>query len=99
MRSRTGFARLLPLIFLTGMAARRIAVLVSARPVQAPGPSASAARTSPPPVDQVRIVTERECWTDDPHVLHYPGEGRIRCVLRLADARLVDTFFPDPPVR
>ena len=36
MRSRPGFARLLPLIALTGLAAGTIALLASARPVQAP---------------------------------------------------------------
>ena len=36
MRTRPGFARLLPLMALTGLAAGTIALLASARPVQAP---------------------------------------------------------------
>jgi hypothetical protein len=38
MRSRTGFARLLPLLVLTGLVAGTAALLASARPVQAPEP-------------------------------------------------------------
>src|SRR5436309_513797 len=36
MRTRPGFARLLPLMALTGSAAGTVALLASARPVQAP---------------------------------------------------------------
>jgi hypothetical protein len=36
MRTRTGFARMLPLMALTGLAAGTIVLLASARPVQAP---------------------------------------------------------------
>src|SRR5437868_4974420 len=39
MRLRSGFARLLRLIALTGLAAGTIALLASARPVQAPAPA------------------------------------------------------------
>ena len=37
MPSRPGFARLLPLLALTGLAAGTLALLASARPRQAPG--------------------------------------------------------------
>jgi len=36
MPARPGFARLLPLMMLTGLAASTVALLASARPVQAP---------------------------------------------------------------
>jgi hypothetical protein len=39
MRTRPGFARLLPLMALTGLAAGTVALLASAQPVQTPAPS------------------------------------------------------------
>jgi uncharacterized protein YjbI with pentapeptide repeats len=44
MRPRPGFARLLPLMALTGLAAGTLALMASARPVQAPGPMVRMAR-------------------------------------------------------
>jgi hypothetical protein len=41
MQRRPGFARLLPLMALTGLAAGTLALLACARPVQAPAPVAT----------------------------------------------------------
>jgi hypothetical protein len=46
-RTRPGFALLLPLMALTGLAAGTIALLASARPVQAPGHATRQADSSP----------------------------------------------------
>jgi uncharacterized protein YjbI with pentapeptide repeats len=75
MRTRPGIARLLPLAALTGLAAGTIALLASARAVQAPGPATGLVATdtgfrdpSPltdpatPPTTYPTELVRREAW-------------------------------------
>jgi hypothetical protein len=100
MRTRPGFARLLPLPILAGLAAGTVALLVYARPVQALAPSVSIARPATLREGQVRVVTARECWMEDSRVPRYSGEVRERSVLCLVSTgRWMGTTSPEPPVR